>query len=1201
MDPEVIAGGTFGQIWQYKTQATFNGLTEQFFSKPLVYTPARTGRQVVIAFSEQNRIFVIDAVNGTLYTMRDLNSEGESPFNAKDLGQCNDISGTIGITGTPVIDIATETIYFWAKGYRTPGVTGWQNGAYRFHAVDVLTLAERPGFPTNLEGVGADNDATRRFIGGSMLQRPSLNLINGVVYAGFGGHCDQYNYTGWLVGMKASTGSLITAFSTSAGVRANPQDGTWTGGGGGAGIWMGGSILASDNPTRLMFATGNGYKTSVNDKVPARGKDHLDTLGECIVNMYLDPVTGKATQQDYFQPYTYQAMDGGDRDLGSGGVAILPFSGGGVNRLAVTVGKNGQCFVTNADDLGGYKMGPGGGDAILQTITPPSGTQIFGTVGAYPLEGGYMYMTPVGAPTFVYQLGSDGAGRPAFSLAGQTPDPASGAVGTGSAVLTSNKGAPGSGILWIADQGSGIRAYRAVPQNGQLVKITLPPSPNLSKFQRPVFGDGRYYSTSGGMVLGFGSPVSLPFDCSGPLDFGGVSVGQTVTLSVTCKARIAITKITGITIGNKLYTVGNYAAGPFQTGSNVTIPVTFSLAGYQLSGSNSNTTVVPGVQVGSITLSTQNGATGYSTLQPISASANVISTSAFASMSPLQVDFAPVIIGSDAAQEGSDNTVVISNMGKADMTITGYAFTKDSISSNNPVFTNVTRRITGEYILDKDGYFTASDLPPVGTVVKAGSSIVVHMNFKCSTLGNYFSIINVWTNGGVAYTSLTGTASSVPIAQLSYKTLEGGWNDVPACPVSGQECAANVTMGTSVGGLTKTKQQFKIHNAGGSDLVISKSKPPMGSELGAENPTTDFSEGLVIAPGKEAFGTVYFSPPRALFNTDPVEYSAVWTLNTNDLTWGVHGLNFVGTVVGQVVGPLLESGSARFKYSGCYLDSTGSRIETLNTAIKNNTNAQCMSVAVTNKQVFAALEYQTECWTGNNVPAPSRKVADYNCDSYLCPGNANETCGGIGSYATIWYDSTGYFPANNSLSYQYQPPTYKPTVGNYAYVGCRKDDKSPRPLSVNMGGDSKAMTLEMCATKCKGYTFFGAEWGQECWCGNAILGNGLTPMPETDCSMACPGDSHALCGAASRLSIYALNGTVIPTITSSSTSATATSTAKPTYSYVSCYEDSNAARTFNSGYFPDPDGTMTPAACSNYCAGFAYFGVEYGAECKSPP
>lgn len=137
---------------------------------------------------------------------------------------------------------------------------------------------------------------------------------------------------------------------------------------------MGGSAIASDNSGRVFFVTANGYRDSVNQNLPASGRVKLDTLSECVVNMAVNSSTGVVTQADYFEPYTYAAMDAGDRDLGSGGV-ILPdpgtFSGGGVERLAVAIGKNGIAYIMNADNLGGYKLGVGGTDGIIQTIPLP--------------------------------------------------------------------------------------------------------------------------------------------------------------------------------------------------------------------------------------------------------------------------------------------------------------------------------------------------------------------------------------------------------------------------------------------------------------------------------------------------------------------------------------------------------------------------------------------------------------------------------------------------------------------------------------------------------------------------------------------------------------------------------------------------------------------------------------------------------------
>lgn len=62
-------------------------------------------------------------------------------------------------------------------------------------------------------------------------------------------------------------------------------------------------------------------------------------------------------------------MDNADRDLGSSGVTLLDpavFKGTGISRMAVTIGKNGKAYILNANNLGGFKQGPGGTDNIIQ-------------------------------------------------------------------------------------------------------------------------------------------------------------------------------------------------------------------------------------------------------------------------------------------------------------------------------------------------------------------------------------------------------------------------------------------------------------------------------------------------------------------------------------------------------------------------------------------------------------------------------------------------------------------------------------------------------------------------------------------------------------------------------------------------------------------------------------------------------------------
>jgi hypothetical protein len=137
-----------------------------------------------------------------------------------------------------------------------------------------------------------------------------------------------------------------------------------------------------------------------------------------------------------------------------------------------------------------------------RSLTITGGGSVFANSGSYPLEGGYFYVTPVGYPTLAFSLGFTAAGIPEFTLVAQTADLSAGRVGTGPPTITTLNGQAGTAILWIVDPDSGLRAYYAVPQNGNLTKINVPVTPGVSKFQRPAFGNGRYYlSTGNGQIL----------------------------------------------------------------------------------------------------------------------------------------------------------------------------------------------------------------------------------------------------------------------------------------------------------------------------------------------------------------------------------------------------------------------------------------------------------------------------------------------------------------------------------------------------------------------------------------------------------------------------------------------------------------------------------------------------------------------------
>ena len=121
MHPSVVGSSIFGILWQ-----NTYGPKEKWYAKPLVFTPAGK-KQLVFLASSMNWIRTVDAVTGTLINERQV----QPPFLQSDIG-CTDIPDYIGIIGTPVIDPASETAYFFSKGYKGAATGGGvANGVYQ--------------------------------------------------------------------------------------------------------------------------------------------------------------------------------------------------------------------------------------------------------------------------------------------------------------------------------------------------------------------------------------------------------------------------------------------------------------------------------------------------------------------------------------------------------------------------------------------------------------------------------------------------------------------------------------------------------------------------------------------------------------------------------------------------------------------------------------------------------------------------------------------------------------------------------------------------------------------------------------------------------------------------------------------------------------------------------------------------------------
>ncbi|KAI0555400.1 copper radical oxidase [Xylaria curta] len=189
------------------------------------------------------------------------------------------------------------------------------------------------------------------------------------------------------------------------------------------------------------------------------------------------------------------------------------------------------------------------------------------------------------------------------------------------------------------------------------------------------------------------------------------------------------------------------------------------------------------------------------------------------------------------------------------------------------------------------------------------------------------------------------------------------------------------------------------------------------------------------------------------------------------------------------------------------------------------------------------------------------------------------------------------------VSAQQNSPSQPARIANYNWYGCQTEATGNRALSAFTYADD-GMTLESCQNFCntKGTTFFGTEYGRECYCGNKFE-SGSVSAPSSDCNQPCAGNALEYCGAGNRLSVYALNGTSTKTAAVPTTTPTTAPTPVPTtfptgWTSQGCWQDGPNGRIMPTYQAQDND-QLTPQSCANLCAGMNYTisGTEYYRQC----
>jgi hypothetical protein len=295
---------------------TFDGTIEGVvYAQPLYIENGPGGRAMIIAVTELNNVYALDALDGSVIWERNVGP----PVSAGDL--CNPKFDPVGVTGTPVVDLASRALFLDAVTTADRG----QTVKHLILSLNVDTGDINPGWPVDVETASYNGV---NFTAEIQQQRPALGIVGGILYVGYGSMRDGCAYHGWLVGVPIDDPAGLTAWAaaTAAGTH-------------GGAIW-GVCGIASDGNNPFV-TTGNTWNTGGSW-----------SGGEAVIRFQPGPIfSGSPT--DYWAPTNWHDLDNADLDLGGSGPLLVDVPGATPSHLIVALGKDGYAYLLDRDNLGG--------------------------------------------------------------------------------------------------------------------------------------------------------------------------------------------------------------------------------------------------------------------------------------------------------------------------------------------------------------------------------------------------------------------------------------------------------------------------------------------------------------------------------------------------------------------------------------------------------------------------------------------------------------------------------------------------------------------------------------------------------------------------------------------------------------------------------------------------------------------------------
>jgi hypothetical protein len=508
LTPANVNVNTFGKLFTTKVDGVVYAQPLYVSDVNITSGDNKGTHDVVYVATEHDSLYAIDGGTGHVLWHDSFISPAAGVTSCPSVdANSTDLVPEIGITGTPVIDPFTNTIFLDAKTKEVRG--GVNHYVQRLHAIDIGSGAERQAPATIADTIfdgtnfsyvsGAYVFGTGDgSVGGKLtlnalrqLQRPGLTVIKGNVFLAFGSHNDTNPYHGWLLSYSENNLQLDGVFCTSP----NGSRG---------GIWQSGGRISSDAQGNIFVISGNG---TFDTTLTSNGFPNKGDYGDSFLKLAFDPTTTATHQSatgwglkvvDYFTPFNQAPLSITDKDLGSSGPVLLPDSVGSAAHphLLLSTGKEGRIYLIDRDNMG--KFDPNTDHVVQENLV------LTGTLDTAAYLAGTFYYASHELPGEAFSI-LHGAFNPVPTS--KTPDVFSypGSTPSISANGSNNR------IVWLVDRASNqLRAYDA--RNLGVELYTSAQAPNgrdrlnpPTKFAVPTVANGRVYvGTQKNVIVAYG-------------------------------------------------------------------------------------------------------------------------------------------------------------------------------------------------------------------------------------------------------------------------------------------------------------------------------------------------------------------------------------------------------------------------------------------------------------------------------------------------------------------------------------------------------------------------------------------------------------------------------------------------------------------------------------------------------------------------